>query len=194
MKNNVFILLMFTWFGLLSCDGQNVPISQLPALSPDSAILANFGPIVHGGRYYKFTLGALDSFLVMNSNTPLGFWSLTGNAGTDPSVNFIGTLDNTALNIIANKNPNTSNNSSIILSPGQNIHILNNDSSDNGAEEINMSNSTIALKAEMFSGQQLANVHIGDIVDVNFEGTRSDSSGTSLICYDPISCVVGLRI
>src|SRR5580698_6383677 len=61
MEKKLFLILLIGMS--LFADGQNVPISQLPALPLDSAVNSDFYPVVHNGRYYKFTLGSTDSVI-----------------------------------------------------------------------------------------------------------------------------------
>jgi len=83
---------------------QNVPISQLPALSPDSSLQTDFGPVVHNGRYYKQTRSAADSAQSQQNTGTNGFWRLKGNASTSTATNFVGTIDSIGLYVGSNFN------------------------------------------------------------------------------------------
>lgn len=60
MKKMLFVLLL-ALVQVVGISQNNVPVSQLPVLVPDSVTPGDFFPVVHFGHYYRLRLGALDS-------------------------------------------------------------------------------------------------------------------------------------
>jgi hypothetical protein len=72
----------------------NIPVSQLPALTHDSVLAADFYPVVHHGHYYKLSIGTADSLLNAHN----------GLSKHLDSVTLGGSLDNTQTIVSLNQN------------------------------------------------------------------------------------------
>ena len=71
---------------------------RLAISSPATGLLV-YDTTVQGFQFYN---GSTWSDLSTGSPTPVSGWALDGNAGTDPSTNFVGTIDNVPLNFRVN--------------------------------------------------------------------------------------------
>ena len=77
----------------------NIPDTVLHSLNSDTSIYSNYSGYANDANH---AVNADTATFAWNCSGLLTSWSLTGNAGTNPAVDFLGTIDNTDLAIKTN--------------------------------------------------------------------------------------------